>query len=166
VLIVVSGLPGSGKSTIADGIARVRRTPVLSVDPIESAILRAGLEPSFETGLAAYLVAEACADAFLAAGMDAVVDAVSSVEDARDMWRGLAARHGTPLRVIVCSVDPAVGASRIAGRSRGLALPEPGPVDVAARAGEWTPWPESHLDLDAREPAASNLERALAWLAP
>lgn len=166
MLIVVSGLPGGGKSTLADGIARVRRIPVLSVDPIEAAIVRSGLEPSFETGLAAYLVAEACADAFLAAGLDVVADAVSSVEEARGLWRGLAARHRTPLRVIVCSIDPALAAGRVAGRSRGLALPEPGPEAIAARAGEWTPWPEPHLVLDARDSAASNLERALAWLAP
>jgi predicted kinase len=165
VLIVVSGLPGSGKSTLADGIAGVRHIPALSVDPVESAILRAGLEPSFETGLAAYLVVETCADRFLAVGLDVVVDAVSSVVEARDLWRGLAARHATPLRVIVCSVDPTEAERRISGRSRGLALPEPGAATVAARADEWTSWPESHLDLDAREPAGSNLERALAWLA-
>lgn len=62
MLIVVSGLPGTGKSTIADGIARTRQTPVLSVDPIESAIVRAGIPASFETGLAAYLVAQTLAD--------------------------------------------------------------------------------------------------------
>jgi predicted kinase len=165
LLIVVSGLPGSGKSTLALGIGAARRAPVLSVDPIESAILRAGVAQSFETGLAAYLVAEACADASLAGGLDVVVDAVSSVEPARDQWRALAARHGTELRVIVCRVDPAEAGARIAARSRGLALPEPGATEIAARAGEWTAWPEPHLDLDARDPAARNLERALAWLA-
>jgi hypothetical protein len=50
VLIVLSGLPGTGKSTVADGIARALRLPVLSVDPLESAILRAGIAPSFKTG--------------------------------------------------------------------------------------------------------------------
>ena len=60
MLIVLSGLPGTGKSAVADGIARALRLPVLSVDPLESAILQAGIPPSFETGLAAYLVAETC----------------------------------------------------------------------------------------------------------
>jgi predicted kinase len=164
MLIVVSGLPGSGKSAIADGLGRARAAPVLSVDPIEAAILRAGIERSFETGLAAYTVAEACADASLAAGLDAVVDAVSSVEPARDMWRGLAARHGTPLRIIVCSLDPAEARARLAGRARGLAIPEPTDDDLRARAGEWTPWPEPHLLLDSLQPAEANLDRALAWL--
>lgn len=164
MLIVVSGLPGSGKSTLADGIGRARRVPVLSVDPIESAILRAGVPRSFETGLAAYLVVEACADAFLGAGLDAVVDAVSSVEVARDAWRRLAATHGTPLRVVVCALDPDAAEGRLAGRSRDLALPEPSREDLAARAAEWAPWPDPHLVLDSLQPPEANLARALAWL--
>ena len=164
MLVVVSGLPGSGKSALADGIGLALRAPVLSVDPIESAILRAGVTGSFETGLAAYLVAEACADAFLAAGLDVVVDAVSSVEPAREQWRGLAARHGAALRVIVCSLDPSVSLARLSGRTRGLALPEPTGADLDARAAEWTPWPEPHLLLDSLQPPEANLDRALASL--
>jgi predicted kinase len=49
----MSGLAGSGKSTIAEAIGRVRWCPVLSVDPIESAIVGSGITRSFETGLAA-----------------------------------------------------------------------------------------------------------------
>jgi len=52
-LIVMSGLPGSGKSTIAEGIAQQLRITLLSVDPIESAVIKSGIAKSFETGLAA-----------------------------------------------------------------------------------------------------------------
>jgi|NGEPerStandDraft_6_1074524.scaffolds.fasta_scaffold74312_3 dephospho-CoA kinase len=54
--IVMSGLAGSGKSTIAEA-GRVRGCPVLSVDHIKSAIVGSGGTRSFETGLAAYRVA-------------------------------------------------------------------------------------------------------------
>jgi len=165
VLIVVSGLPGTGKSTLAGGIALARRIPLLSVDPMESALVRAGLAPSFETGLAAYLVVEAAADAVLATGIDVVVDAVSSVEPAREMWRRLAEAHGTPLRVITCAIaDEEVARRRLAARERGLALLEPTWDDVRRRAGEWTPWPGPFLALDSLEPADANLACALAWL--
>src|SRR4051812_25884111 len=145
MLIVVSGLPGTGKSTLAAGIARPLRAPVLSVDPIESAVIRAGIAKSFETGLAAYLVAETCADEFLAAGLDVIVDAVNAVEPARDTWRAVAARNGTRLRVIVCTLEPEEVARRLTGRSRGLAMGEPSAEDLRARAGEWRPWAEPHL---------------------
>lgn len=166
VLIVLSGLPGTGKSEIADGIARVRKTPVLSVDPIESAIVRAGIPQTFETGLAAYLIALALADRNLAAGLEPVIDAVNSVEQAKDWWRELAAKHAVELRIIECVVsDETVHRARLASRERRLALPEPTWDDVERRRTEWTSWPEPHLTLDALDPIDANLERALDYLA-
>jgi predicted kinase len=165
VLIVLSGMPGTGKSAVAEGIGRARGAPVLSVDPIESAILRSGVPRSFETGLAAYVVAEAIADSCLAAGLDVVIDAVNSVEPARSMWRSLAEKHDAPLAIIVCVLDDeAIHAARLAGRERGLALPEPAWADVRARRAEWTPWPEPHLTLDAMDSVAANVARALEHL--
>ena len=60
-LIVVSGLPVSGKSTLSERIAQEMGMPVFSVDPIESAIIKSGIPKSFETGLAAYIVAQTLA---------------------------------------------------------------------------------------------------------
>lgn len=53
LLVVVSGLPGTGKSTIADAVGRALSMPVFSVDPIEAAIWRSGVPASHETGVAA-----------------------------------------------------------------------------------------------------------------
>ena len=64
-LVILSGLPGTGKSELGQQLARRLDISVLSVDPIEAAILRAGIAQSFETGLAAYLVAETIAAAQL-----------------------------------------------------------------------------------------------------
>jgi len=165
MLIVVSGLPGTGKSEIAEGLARARGFPVLSVDPIESAMLRAGLPQTFETGLAAYLVAETLADQFLAHGQSAVIDAVNSVEPARDQWRALAAKHGVRLVVIECVLsDPELHRARLAQRDRALAVGEPSPQAVEDRRAEWSPWREAHLTLDAVEDRVANLERAVAWV--
>jgi predicted kinase len=166
MLIVLSGLPGTGKSAVADGLARVLRVPVLSVDPIESAILQAGISHRFETGLAAYLVAQALADRYMADGLDPLIDAVNSVEEARALWRTLARKHETPLRIIECIVsDPAVHTARLASRDRGLVLPEPTGEDVEHRRSEWAPWPEPHLTLDALDGIAANVARARRYVA-
>lgn len=138
---------------------------MLSVDPIESAIVTAGIARSFETGLAAYVVAEALAGGMLGAGLSVVIDAVNAVEEARAMWPRLARTHGADLRIIECRVsDEAVHADRVTGRQRGLAIPEPSWEDVARRLAEWKPWPEPHLTLDAIDSVATNVARALAYI--
>jgi predicted kinase len=80
MLIVMAGLPGSGKSTVAEGLGRRLAAPVLSVDPVESALWRAGISREEPTGLAAYVVVEAMAADVLALGQTVVVDAVNDVE--------------------------------------------------------------------------------------
>jgi len=87
-LIVLSGLPGSGKSTIAELLAKRLRLPLFSVDPIESAIVKAGIAKSFETGLAAYLVAATLADEQLKLGSSVIIDAANAEEEGKDVWRG------------------------------------------------------------------------------
>jgi predicted kinase len=42
VLIVVSGLPGTGKSAVAEGLAARLKAVHLAIDPIEDALLDAG----------------------------------------------------------------------------------------------------------------------------
>ncbi|HEY1389071.1 MAG TPA: AAA family ATPase, partial [Ktedonobacterales bacterium] len=85
-LIVLSGLPGSGKSAIAELLAQRLRLPIFSVDPIESAIVKAGIARSFETGLAAYLVAATLADEQLKLGSSVIIDAVNAEEEGKDVW--------------------------------------------------------------------------------
>ena len=135
------------------------------MDPIESALLRARLTRSFETGLAAYLVAETLADASLSQGHSATVDAVNAVEPAKELWRSLAARHAQPLRILecVCS-DETVHRARVQSRRRNLAIPEPAWPDVLARRAEWTPWKEPRLLVDSAADHESNVASVLAWL--
>jgi predicted kinase len=161
VLVVLAGLPGSGKSALARPLSQGLRAALVVVDLLEDAMLRAGVAPGGPTGLAAYLAAEVVAEDALAAGVPVVVDAVNAVAPAREQWRALAARQGVP-RIVVevgCS-DPAVHRARLEGRSRGLALREPTWSDVRAR--EYEPWTEPVLRLDSTDDAQANLAAALA----
>ncbi len=166
MLIVVSGLPGCGKSTIADAVGRVLGVPVFSVDPIEAAIWRSGVPASHETGVAAYAVAAALAEHQMRLGMKAVVDAVSAIEIARDMWREAARRAGAGLRIIevVCS-DARVHKQRLESRRRNIeGFYEPTWGQVLARRTEWQPWLEQRLVLDSTEDLPSSVTKALTYL--
>jgi predicted kinase len=166
MLIALAGLPGTGKSTLARGLGRSLRAPVLSVDPIEAALLRAGVHETQPTGLAAYVVAEALAERQLELGLPVVLDAANYVEPGRQMWRDLATRRGVALRWIetVCS-DEALHRARL--DERGAYIPGLGAVtwpDVLRRRAETDPWADARLVVDTAEPTEACLARALAYL--
>jgi predicted kinase len=166
VLIVLSGLPATGKSAIADGLGRAIGAPVLSVDPIEDAMLRSGIARDQPTGLAAYLVAAAVTESVLALGQSVVIDTVNAVVEAKQWWRDLADRSGVPLVVIetVCS-DPQLHRRRLESRNRDLsAFAEPSWDAVVRRREEWVPWTVERLVIDAVESVDDNLARAIGWI--
>lgn len=167
MLIVVTGLPGSGKSTLADALGRQLPAAVVSVDVVEAAILRQGLEPSFQTGVTAYEVAASLAAHQLRLGSTVVVDAVSAEEAARTGWRSAADTTCAALAVILLTCgDESLHRRRLAARRRDLpGLSEPTWIDVERRSREWEPWPEEHLVLDSVHPLKANLQAALRFLA-
>lgn len=171
MLIVMAGLPAAGKSTIAEVVGNRLGYPVVSVDPIETAILAAGIESDQPTGLAAYLVAETIADAVISGGGSVIVDAVNAVTAAREQWVKLAERRGAEARFIevICS-DAALHEERLAARAARRA--EQSPSDAFAvehSLAEWEEWNGAsgaiaRITLDSVEPLGLNVERALAFL--
>jgi predicted kinase len=166
VLVVVSGLPAVGKSELADGLGRRLGAAVLSVDPIEAALWRCGIAPSFETGVAAYEVVAVLAEHQLRLGLTVIADAVSSLEVARDMWRRAASRTGAAMRVVevVCS-NEGTHRERLARRARGIdGFPEPSWEDVVRRRDEWEPWRDERLVVDSLRELDENVTEALAFV--
>lgn len=169
LLVVTAGLPASGKSTIAEVVGNRLGLPVLSVDPIEAAILSAGIDAQQPTGLAAYLVAETMAEGVLSAGRGVVIDAVNAVEPARDQWVRLAARQGAQLRFleVVCS-DPEVHRERLAARQGRHAMADAA-YAVEQSLDEWEPWGgESgavpRITVDSVHPVPTLVDQVIAFV--
>jgi predicted kinase len=145
VLIVLAGLPGTGKSTIAAALGRRLRTPVLTVDLVERALDR-------PPDMSGYVIVNRLADQQLRLGLTVIVDAVNPVEAARAGWRVLAADHGVPVRFVevTCS-DVDTHRDRVEARRR--ADPAYADLDwpaVERRIAEYEAWPagEPHVALD------------------
>lgn len=171
MLVVMAGLPGAGKSTVAEAVGARLALPVLSVDPIESAILSAGIDADQPTGLAAYLVAETIAESVVAGGGGIVVDAVNAVEPAREQWLRLATRRGIPIRFVevVCS-EPDVHRARLEARGRQLAhLSEPTWHAVEQSLDEWEPWGGAsgsvpRITVDSVHPVDALVDQVVAFV--
>jgi predicted kinase len=157
-LIVLSGLPGSGKSVLAESLSRALSIPMFSIDPIEAAMWRAGLAKT-ETDIAAYEVARALADDHLRLRHPVIVDAINPVEAPRAAWRNLAAKHRISLKIIecVCS-DEAMHRQRIESRVRSVAgTHELTWARLLQRRAEYEAWTDPRLVLDTSRTSPANL---------
>jgi predicted kinase len=169
ILVVVAGLPAAGKTTMAEILGARLNATIVSVDPIESSILEAGIAPDQPTGLAAYLVAETLAEQVLMSGRSVIVDAVNAVEPARLQWRDLAERADVALRVIevVCS-DDELHHTRLEKRAlrrsheSSLRAVEQSLEDYQEWKGASASLPR--ITLDTVDPLGQNVTTALAFL--
>ena len=170
MLVAMAGLPGTGKSTIGQVVASRLGIPVVSVDPIESAILQAGIAADQPTGLAAYLVAETLAERILVTGTGAMIDAVNAVDPAREQWVNLASRLNEPMKFIevICS-DPELHRSRIESWRKSMPHIQLTWNAVEQSFDDYAEWTGdsgavARITLDSVEPLGVNVERAISFL--
>jgi predicted kinase len=161
VLIVISGLPATGKTTLAAALARRIQATHLSVDTVEDALLDAGLEQGWTTGVAAYEAVRAAAEQNLELGATVVVDAVNDSDAARQTWRDAAETTGaTVLFVLLRPPPPADHQARLRARGRKLRLVhEPTWEEVVERAQIYEEWSGDPIELSAIEPVEALVDQ-------
>jgi predicted kinase len=148
VLISLSGLPATGKSTIACALAREIGAVWLRIDSIEQAILASGVLKGAPMDDAGYRAAYAVAEDNLRLGRRVVADSVNGWTLTRDAWRttGLQASARVIEVEVVCS-DPVEHRRRVETRVsdvRELKLPD----WRAVSEREYHPWTREHLTID------------------
>jgi predicted kinase len=93
MLIILGGLPGTGKTTIARELARQLDGVHIRIDTIEQAIRDSGIAegPMNDAG---YRVGYAVAEDNLRLGRFVIADSVNPIAASRDAWRAVAKRAG------------------------------------------------------------------------
>jgi predicted kinase len=160
MLIILSGLPGTGKTTIARELARRLPAVHVRIDSIEQAIRGAGVlrGPLDDAG---YRVGYAVAEDNLRVGLNVVADSVNPLSLTRSAWRDAAARAGVrAIDVEVVCSDPAMHRRRVEERVADL----PGhrlPTWAEVVAREYHAWTDGRLVIDT---ASTSVESAVGMV--
>lgn len=89
MLIAFGGLPGTGKTTLAQSLARNLAAVYVRVDSLEQAMIRSGAS-EVSVGSAGYMAGYAIAADNLRIGLTVVADSVNSLNITRNAWRNVA----------------------------------------------------------------------------
>lgn len=166
-LILFDGLPGTGKSTLAEAAGRKLCAPVFSRDRIAGVLVKSGLlRDDANPNDAAHDVMALLAERQFHLGQSAIFDGVVGTEARQARWRRLAADSGAALQVVqcVCS-DGALHRARIEGRQRGIpGWHELTWAHVETVATHYQPWPGDCLIVDAVDRLEDNVRRVLSYL--
>jgi predicted kinase len=165
-VIIFTGLPGAGKSTLAEQVARIVGAPAFAGDwlmgalkPAHAALAKLDRSEYVAVwfGLLRTLVTRQ-----LMLGQSAVIDDVVS-QSQIVLWRETAARFSARLFVIECICsDEVVHRARIDGRIRGIpGWHEVGWDHVERMRAEVPPLTVDRLTVDAMDLVEDNISRVL-----
>lgn len=165
-LVVFTGLPGTGKSTLAEYAAQVLQCPVFSKDRLEATLWRSGIKREANSGWAAYELLTTMAEGQLQLGQSVILDSVVTSERLRSVWRTLGVQYGAAFRVVECICsDRELHQRRLIGRTRGIpGWHELSWDDVEHVRTEYEPWQEKRLVLDAVDSPDSNRDVLCSYL--
>ena len=168
-LILVGGLPGTGKTTVADGLADQIGAVVVSSDRLRKEL--AGLSPTDRAGAgygeglyrvertaATYAAMRERAAGLLARGESVVLDASWTDAEERAGAAELARASHAELTCLECRAPREVTEPRIRGR-RGSAS-DATPLVAAVMSLDADPWPEATV-IDTVGPAEDSIELAV-----
>jgi predicted kinase len=164
-MILFSGLPGTGKSTVAELIGTQLRIPVFAKDWLEASLIQSGLRLMMEDkllGFAGYELLTVLAERQFMLNQSVILDSVTSTQVIRAKWHQLAKQYGAEWRVIECICsDENLHRSRLSNRRRGIpGWHELEWADVEKVKGYYPVWEEDHLVLDMVDSLDENVLKA------
>ena len=181
-LIIFSGLPGTGKSTLAEAVGSALRVPVFAKDWLEATLLRhlhpicqanraygamqvSVIKPTHKDkslGSASYELLTVLAERQLILGQSVILDSVAATKTIRSAWHQLAEHYHANSRIIecVCS-DESFHRSQLKQRQRNI----PGWHELEWSEVErvkqyYSPWEGEHLVLDMTHSFDENFLKA------
>lgn len=145
MLVLVCGLPGSGKSTVAKAVNERLSGELLRTDEIRKAIFD---KPEYteEEKEFVYVQAEKLVEIWLMRGKNVIMDGTFYRNALRKRFIGIAKRLKVPVKIIECVCSEKAVEKRVGCRAR-----DPSDADFCVYRkvkSQWEPIKEKHITVD------------------
>lgn len=169
-LVLMAGLPGAGKSTLALALGRALGWPVVDKDIFDAVARTAGVTPVSPTALAYDLAFALLTDMLVEQRLSVILDCPAVLPDPVERGAQLAQQAGARFGVILCYAGQAVRNERMARTmpSSSRAWRHPArrrPSDVAGDGQErFNHLPADTLQVETTRPQVAIIAEVLAHL--
>ncbi len=165
-LVLMAGLPGAGKTTLALALGKALGWPVLDKDTVKTTLLEASV-PEAVSGPASYLLPLAlCRDLMVQQRLSVIFDSPAAYPTVVEQAQKIAEASGGTLEIIFCQADGVLRNQRLAQRPRRLSQMESDPTSDAEAQVRFAHLPPERLDLLMDRPLAELTAEALEYLKP
>jgi predicted kinase len=165
-LILFAGLPGTGKSTLAETLAQTSGIPVFSLDWLLGALTPFNILTNDNAAEIGYTLIETLVKRQFMMGQSAILDTPAHTTQLRTRWMGTTDQFDVEVYKIetICS-DQDLHRSRVESRKRNI----PGWHEITWKHVEkmrsaWESWDEHHLIVDAVDSLESNLDKIQIYI--
>ncbi|MBI5562316.1 MAG: AAA family ATPase [Deltaproteobacteria bacterium] len=172
LLVIICGLPGAGKTTLAKAVSEAAGMPVVSSDLVRKGL--AGIRPDEDRGFGygqgiyteewtakTYQTIVEQAKAYLRQGRPVIMDASFARRRYLDAALGAAAVAGADACVIECRASDETVMRNMARRKTGTSVSDAGYEVYLRHKSGFEAITEPHIAVNAEEPLELNLQAAL-----
>ena len=162
-LVLLAGVTGTGKSTLASTLGRELGWPVLDKDTPKSALLASGLAEDVAAPLAYDLMFAQASD-LLYQGFSIILDSPASSPESVQNARRIAGSASARLRVVLCTTDRTLREARLRKRTPMLSQPDRPNEPPMEEALRYAHLPSDTLTVDTNRPVEELLSKVCAYV--
>jgi hypothetical protein len=165
MLVLITGLPGTGKSTLAMHLARRLRATVLRTDVIRKQLFPQPKYTEEEKELV-YKVTFLIAEYLLRAGKNVILDGTFYKRSLRQRVYQLARAVKTKLIIVECGAPEAVVKQRMEARAKKKNIPTDADFEVYKKIrDQFEPLQRPRVIVDTSNPLEENLSEIMRYIA-
>lgn len=162
-IIIIGGVSGTGKSTLAKELSKALSIPAFSKDELEAAVSRKGLCNNKDTKNVGYEILFTLVKNQIENNNSAIIDFIASKQRVKELWPGLLSSNFKYIECTCSNLD--IHKQRIESRNRHISgWYELTWNDVLKTKKAFQPLQENHLILDSMDDLDDNIDKAIKYV--